>query len=353
MTGQAHLNTGFLRAGIVAGHGGILDQAGAAWAAAEQAAYDEWQAAMYAAESTYTQTESQAWNQYLERLDELNSQLEHTRQILEAAFQTAWNNALRDWTEMETEAWDAYQRARAQMLRQPPEGERQASPAPVEASNLLAMQVAPRKRSDRLLTHSHDLEFADKVLGRWADWAWSKVFPNPTQQVTNWLQQLRRSKDLNDYFRVLGNGAAHILGMPLHTTQFFVLATALDNLRYGKREYRPVLSTSAGIKEDKPYLREVKLRSEVQNYSFDLSGIGGLNVGKVSFKLQATNQPDGILDLYGNGEDAIRVTGVVHYKLEVQFSTVSFNSSCDQRWDLAYLGGVIPDVTSGFGFNFQ
>jgi hypothetical protein len=173
------------------------------------------------------------------------------------------------------------------MLRPPSEGERQASPAPVEASNLLAMQVAPRKRSDRLLIHSHDLEFADKVLGRWADWAWSKVFPNPTQQVTNWLQQLRRSKDLNDYFRVLANGAAHILGMPLHTTQFFVLATALDNLRYGKREYRPVLSTSAGIKEDKPYLREVKLRSEVQNYSFDLSGIGGLNVGKVSFKLQA------------------------------------------------------------------
>jgi poly-beta-hydroxyalkanoate depolymerase len=59
-----------------------LDQAGAAWAAAEQAAYDEWQAAMNAAESTYIQAESQAWNQYLERLDELDSQLEHTRLIL-------------------------------------------------------------------------------------------------------------------------------------------------------------------------------------------------------------------------------------------------------------------------------
>jgi hypothetical protein len=223
----------------------------------------------------------------------------------------------------------------------------------VEASNLLAMQVAPRKRCDRLLTHSHDLEFAKKVLGRWADWAWSKVFPNPTQQVNNWLQQLRQSKDLNDYFRVLANGAVHILGMPPHTTQFFVLATALDNLRYGKREYRPVLSTSAGIKEDKPYLKEVRLRSEVLNYSFDLSGIGGLNVGKVSFKLQATNQPDGILDLYGNGQDPIVVTGVVHYKVEIQFSTVSFNSSCDQRWELKYLGGVIPDVTTTFGFNFQ
>ena len=79
---------------------------------------------MYAAESTYTQTESQAWGRYIERLDELNSQLEHTRLILEAAFQTAWNNAVRDWTEMETEAWDAYQLARAQMLQQPPEGER-------------------------------------------------------------------------------------------------------------------------------------------------------------------------------------------------------------------------------------
>jgi hypothetical protein len=80
---------------------------------------------MCAAESTYTQTESQAWNQYLERLDELNSQLEHTREILEGAFQTARNNALRDWTEMETEAWDAYQRARTQVLQQPPEGQRQ------------------------------------------------------------------------------------------------------------------------------------------------------------------------------------------------------------------------------------
>jgi hypothetical protein len=128
VTGQAHLNTGFLRAGIVAGHGGILDQAGAAWAAAEQAAYDEWQAAMNAAESTYIQAESQAWNQYLERLDELNLQLEHTREILEAAFQTAWNNFVRDWTEMESEAWDAYQLARAQMLRPPPEGQRNEEP---------------------------------------------------------------------------------------------------------------------------------------------------------------------------------------------------------------------------------
>jgi hypothetical protein len=87
---------------------------------------------MNAAESTYTQTESQTWNQYLERLDELNSQLEHTRLILEAAFQTAWNNAVRDWTEMESAAWDAYQRARAQMLQPaaPPEGERQVGPPP-------------------------------------------------------------------------------------------------------------------------------------------------------------------------------------------------------------------------------
>jgi len=49
---------------------------------------------MNAAESTYTQTESQAWNPYLERLDELNSQLEHTRLILEAGFMTARSNAL-------------------------------------------------------------------------------------------------------------------------------------------------------------------------------------------------------------------------------------------------------------------
>jgi hypothetical protein len=118
-----------------------LDQAGAAWAAAVQAAYDEWQAAMNAAESTYTETESQTWNQYLERIDQLNSQLEHTRQILEAAFQTARNNALRDWTEMETAAWDAYQRARTQMLQPPPEGERQVGPPPLNVANLLAMQL--------------------------------------------------------------------------------------------------------------------------------------------------------------------------------------------------------------------
>ena len=235
----------------------------------------------------------------------------------------------------------------------PPEGQRQTSPAPVEVSNLLAMQVAPRKRSDRLLTHRHDLEFAKKVLGLWADWAWSKVFPNPAQQVRNWLQQLRQSKDFSDYVRVLTNGTVNFLGMPLQTTQFLVLATALDNLRYAKREYRPVLLTSAGIKEDKPYLREVRLRSEVQNYSFDLSGIRGLNVGKVSFKLEATNQPDGNLDLYGNGQDPIEVTGVVHYKVEIQFTNLSFNSSCDQSWELKYDGGVIPDVTTRFGSNFQ
>jgi hypothetical protein len=41
---------------------------------------------------------------------------------------TARNNAVRDWTEMETEAWDAYQLARAQMLRPPSEGERQVEP---------------------------------------------------------------------------------------------------------------------------------------------------------------------------------------------------------------------------------
>jgi hypothetical protein len=105
---------------------------------------------MNAAESTFTQTESQAWGRYIERLDELNSQLEHTRLILEAAFQTARNNALRDWTEMETEAWDAYQRARAQMLQPPPEGERQVGPPLLEGANLLAGQLTPRNGSDRL-----------------------------------------------------------------------------------------------------------------------------------------------------------------------------------------------------------
>ena len=265
----------------------------------------------------------------------------------------AVSNATVHWHEAASEAWRSYQSARTQMLRPPPEGQRQTSPAPVEVSNLLAMQVAPRKRSDRLLTHRHDLEFAKKVLGLWADWAWSKVFPNPAQQVRNWLQQLRQSKNLSDYVRVLTNGTVNFLGMPLQTIQFLVLATALDNFRYSKGEYRPVLLTSAGIKEDKPYLREVRLRSEVQNYSFDLSGIRGLNVGKVSFKLEATNQPDGNLDLYGNGQDPIEVTGVVHYKVEIQFTNLSFNSSCDQSWELKYDGGVIPDVTTRFGSNFQ
>jgi hypothetical protein len=135
-----------------------LDQAGAAWAAAEQAAYDEWQAAICAAESTYTQTESQAWNQYLERLDELNSQLVDTYLTLEGAFQTAWNNAVRDWTEMESAAWDAYQRARTQMLQQPPEGERQVGPPPLNVANLLAMQVGGGGQ--------RRLEIPDKELSR-------------------------------------------------------------------------------------------------------------------------------------------------------------------------------------------
>jgi hypothetical protein len=123
-----------------------LDQAGGAWAAAEQAAYDEWQAAMNAAESTFTQTESQAWGRYIECLDELNSQLEHTRLILEAAFQTAWNNFVRDWTEMESAAWDAYQRARTQVLQQPPEGQRQVGPPPLDVLNLLVMQLGAEAR---------------------------------------------------------------------------------------------------------------------------------------------------------------------------------------------------------------
>nr|BAL54466.1 hypothetical protein HGMM_F16E03C05 [uncultured Planctomycetota bacterium] len=105
---------------------------------------------MTAAETAYTSAGSQAWNRYLERLDELNSQLEHTRQILEGAFITAWNNALRDWTEMESEARRSYQSARAQMLQQPPEGPRQAGPAPVEIPNLLATRVTARNAGDRL-----------------------------------------------------------------------------------------------------------------------------------------------------------------------------------------------------------
>ncbi|GBD35521.1 hypothetical protein HRbin36_00633 [bacterium HR36] len=126
-----------------------LEQAGAAWAAAERAAYDAWQAAMTAAETAYTSAGSQAWNRYLERLDELNSQLEHTRQILEGAFITAWNNALRDWTEMESEARRSYQSARAQMLQQPPEGPRQAGPPPLEVANLLVMQLSAKPRRDQ------------------------------------------------------------------------------------------------------------------------------------------------------------------------------------------------------------
>jgi len=57
---------------------------------------------------------------------------------------TARNNALRDWTEMETEAWDAYQRARAQMLQPPPEGQRRVGAPPLNVANLLAMQLPGR-----------------------------------------------------------------------------------------------------------------------------------------------------------------------------------------------------------------
>ncbi len=99
---------------------------------------------MNAAGSTYTQTESDAWGRYIECLDELNSQLEHTRLTLEGAFQTAWNNAVRDWTEMETAAWDAYQRARARMLQPPPEGERQVGPPP-EGERQPAVGLPPQR----------------------------------------------------------------------------------------------------------------------------------------------------------------------------------------------------------------
>jgi hypothetical protein len=71
--------------------------------------------------------------------------------ILEAAFQTAWNNALRDWTEAESAAWDAYQLARAQMLQQPPEGPRNQEPQPVfgEALASVVMVAQQRKRIPR------------------------------------------------------------------------------------------------------------------------------------------------------------------------------------------------------------
>jgi|GEM_PF-2476116 len=57
---------------------------------------------------------------------------------------TARSNALRDWTEMESEAWAAYQRARTQMLRPPPEGQRIEGPPALDASSLLAMQLPGR-----------------------------------------------------------------------------------------------------------------------------------------------------------------------------------------------------------------
>nr|BAL53784.1 dextran-binding lectin B [uncultured Planctomycetota bacterium] len=128
-----------------------LDQAGAAWAAAEQAAYDAWQAAMTAAETAYTSAESQAWTRYLERLDELNYQLEHTRQILEGAFITAWNNALRDWTEMESEAWEIYQLACKGMLRPPMESPRSNIRELVGLEDIMPVVLAQRGAVQRIL----------------------------------------------------------------------------------------------------------------------------------------------------------------------------------------------------------
>ena len=81
------------------------------------------------------------WQIYLERLHQLNWQLEDSRQILEANFATARNRALHNWTEMESQAWDADQRARAPMLQQPPAGNRTIRPPELDAANLLAMQL--------------------------------------------------------------------------------------------------------------------------------------------------------------------------------------------------------------------
>jgi hypothetical protein len=180
-----------------------LDQAGAAWADAEQAGYDEWQAAMNAAESTYIQAESQAWNQYLERLDELNSQLVHTRLILEAAFQTAWNNAVRDWTEMETEAWDAYQRARSQMVQQPSEGPRLLQVPAVNISSLVAQVAnADLRKSDIIRELRLDLKLKEAVLANWSVWAWDHFFPNPGQLLSELIQSLRRAQSMQDVLTI-------------------------------------------------------------------------------------------------------------------------------------------------------
>ncbi len=120
---------------------------------------------------TYRQKESQAWNQYLEHLDRLNSQLEHTRVILGSACITAWsnagiagisrsvkvtsafmmgrNNSLRGWSETGSAAYAAYQVGRVQMLQQPPADHRQAEPPGLDVSNLLA--TVPRRGEQFLL----------------------------------------------------------------------------------------------------------------------------------------------------------------------------------------------------------
>jgi hypothetical protein len=71
----------------------------------------------------------------------VNVNLEQKRLDLESQFARAVSNATVHWHEAASEAWRFYQSASTQMLRPPPEGERQVGPPPLNVANLLAIQL--------------------------------------------------------------------------------------------------------------------------------------------------------------------------------------------------------------------
>jgi hypothetical protein len=71
----------------------------------------------------------------------VNVNLEQKRLDLESQLARAVSNATVHWHEAASEAWRFYQSASTQMLRPPPEGERQVGPPPLNVANLLAIQL--------------------------------------------------------------------------------------------------------------------------------------------------------------------------------------------------------------------
>ena len=213
-----------------------------------------------------------------------------------SAFMVVRDNTLRDWSEMESAAWDAYQRARAPMLQQPPEGERVGEPPEVEphALHFVMFQAAPRQ-ADRLAARPYDIGFTHLVVKNWADWAWQKAFPNPADELSRWLAGFRKSADWKEYFRQFLAGLGRVGAQPIETSQLVTLGLVMDYFhRQTTLPYRPQLWITFGLVDGKPHLREINLRPRSREFAIDFSGLrlAGLgDLGRISMQIEAHSQP--------------------------------------------------------------